>query len=164
MFRHRHLLLFDPNLIIQLLYIGINFNYFEFASVRFQQIKGTAMGAAFSPTVANIYMSVTIRRFLCTQAKQPLLLSRYIDDIFLIWTDSEDDLKHFLANLNNFNPAIHYTNFQSYSSVDFLDLTIYKGHLFPFTNILDTKTFQKPQNLYQYLHYSSCHQHLWRTC
>jgi hypothetical protein len=158
MFGHRHLLLFDPNLIIQLLYTGINFNYFEFASVIFQQIKGTAMGAAFSPTVANIYMSVTIRRFLRTQTKQPLLLSRYIDDIFLVWTDTKEDLEQFLADLNNFNRAIHYTNSQSCSSVDFLDLTIYKGHLFPFTNILDTKTYQKPQNLYQYLHYSSCHQ------
>ena len=158
MFSHRHLLLFDPNLIIQLLYTGINFNYFEFASAIFQQIKGTAMGAAFSPTIANIYMSVTIRRFLRTQTKQPLLLSRYIDDIFLIWTESEEDLKQFLADLNSFNPAIQYTFFQSQSSVDFLDLTIYKGHLFPFTNNLDTKTFQKAQNLYQYLHYSSCHQ------
>ena len=37
------------------------------------------MGAAFSPTVANIYMSVTLQNFLCTQTKQ---LVRYIDDIF----------------------------------------------------------------------------------
>ena len=158
MFEHRHLLILDPNLIIQLLYTGINFNYFEFASVVFQQIKGTAMGAAFSPTIANIYMSVTIRRFLRTQTKQPLLLSRYIDDMFLIWTDTKEELELFLTDLNNFNPAIRYTSSQSQTTVDFLDLTIYKGHLFPFTNILDTKTFQKPQNLYQYLHYSSCHQ------
>ena len=158
MFEHRHLLIFDPNLIIQLLYTGINFNYFEFASVVFQQIRGTAMGAAFSPTIANIYMSVTIRRFLRTQTKQPLLLSRYIDDMFLIWTDTKEDLELFLTDLNNFNPAIRYTSSQSQTTVDFLDLTIYKSHLFPFTNILDTKTFQKPQNLYQYLHYSSCHQ------
>ena len=54
MYKKRHLLLFDPNLIIQLLHTCINFNFFEFASLIFKQIKGTAMGAAFSPTVANI--------------------------------------------------------------------------------------------------------------
>ena len=74
MYSKSHLLLFDPNLIIQLLHTCINSNFFEFASMVFQQIKGTAMGAAFSPTVANIYMSVTIRRLLLTQYKPPLLL------------------------------------------------------------------------------------------
>ena len=158
MVQHRHLLLFDPNLIIKLLYTNINHNYFEFTSLIFQQIKGTAMGAPFSPTVANIYMSVTIRRFLRTQTKRPLLLSRYIDDIFLIWTYTVKDLIQFLTNMNNFNSALRYTHHYSSSSVDFLDLTIYKGPLFPFTSILDTKTFQKSHNLYQYLHYTSCHQ------
>ena len=114
------------------------------------------MGAAFSPTVANIYMSVVIRRFLRTQRKQPLLLSRYIDDIFFIWTGTEEDLIQFLTDMNNFNPALQYTHQHSSFSVDFLDLTIYKGPLFPYTNTLDTKTYQKP-NLYQYLHYTSCH-------
>ena len=41
--------------------------------------------------------------------------------------------------------------------MDFLDLTIYKSQFFPFTNVLDTKTYQKPHNLHQYLHYSSNH-------
>ena len=53
----RHLLLFDPNLIIRLLHINVNHNYFEFATLIFQQITGTAMGTAFSPTIANIFMS-----------------------------------------------------------------------------------------------------------
>ena len=156
--QHRHLLPFDPNLIIRLLHINVNHNYFEFASLVFQQVKGTAMGAAFSPTAANIFMSVTIRRFLCTQSKQPLLLVRYIDNIFMIWTHTEDELKIFLVYLNSHNPALSYTYHYSLSTVDFLDLTIYKSPGFAFTNILDTKTFQKPHNLYQYLHYTSSHQ------
>ena len=51
--QNRHLLPFDPNLIIKLLHINVNHNYFEFASLIFQQIKGTAMGTAFSPTAAK---------------------------------------------------------------------------------------------------------------
>ena len=152
---NRHLLLFDPNLIIQLLHTCINSNFFEFASMTFQQINGTAMGAAFSPTVANIYMSVTIRKFLQTQPKHPLLLVRYIDDIFVIWSHTKEELSTFLNNMNSFNPALEYTHQCSSSTVDFLELTIYKGPLFPFTNVLDTRTYQKIHNLYQYLHYSS---------
>ena len=41
--------------------------------------------------------------------------------------------------------------------MDFLDQTIYKGPEFHRTLSLDLKTYQKPQNLYQYLEYSSAH-------
>ena len=158
MFEHRHLILFDPNLIIRLLHLNVNHNFFNFADLTFQQIKGTAMGAAFSPSVANIYMSVSLRRFLRTQPKKPQLLVRYIDDVFLLWPHSLDELKSFLKDLNNFNAAIHYTYEYSPSSANFLDLTIYKGPSFHYTNTLDTKTYQKPQNLYQYTHFTSNHQ------
>ena len=125
--QHRYLLPFDPNLIIRLLHANVNHNYFEFASLIFQQIKGTAMGAVFSPTAANIFMSVTIRRFLRTQKKKPLLLVRYIDDIFMIWTHTEEELKKFLTDMNSHNPALLYTYHYSPTTVDFLDLTIYKS-------------------------------------
>ena len=157
MSERRHLFIFDPNLIIKLLHININNNYFEFASFTFQQIKGMAMGSACSPTVANIYMSVTIRKFLRTQNKQPLLLTRYIDDIFIIWIHSQKELDQFMFNLNQFNSSLRYTHQYSTTSTDFLDLTIYKGPNFPSTKVLGTCTFQKSQNLYQYVHYSSNH-------
>ena len=155
---HRHLLLFDPNLVIRLLHINVNYNYFEFATYIFHQVTGTAMGAAFSPTIANIFMSVILRRFLRTQRYHPLLLKRYIDDIIIIWTESQQLLDTFLTALNDFHPSLHYTFSFSMESTDFLDLTIYKGPHFQCTHHLDTRTFQKPQNLYQYLHFDSCHQ------
>lgn len=101
------------------------------------------MGAAFSPTIANIFMSVTLSHFLATQVRKPLLLVRYIDDIFMIWTYGETHLTQFLHDLNNFNPTLKYTHHHSRQAVDFLDLTILKSALFPYTNVLDTKTFQK---------------------
>ena len=152
----RHLLLTDPNLIIQLLYVNINFNYFQFAGFVFQQTQGTAMGAAFSPTIANIFMSVTLKNFLKTQLHQPLLLVRYIDDIFMIWPN-EHTLNQFLLALNNYHQNLKFTHTSSKSSINFLDLTIYKGPDFHITNQLDLRTFQKPQNLYQYLEYTSAH-------
>ncbi len=99
---HQDLLMFDPNLIIRLLHANVNYNYFEFAGLTFQQTKGTAMGAAFSPTVANIFMSVIIRRFLSAQNDKPTLLKRYIDDIFVIWPN-ETNLTQFTSDLNSFH-------------------------------------------------------------
>ena len=159
MHNHTHLLTFDPNLIIQLLHTNINYNYFSFDHLVFQQVKGTAMGAVFSPTIANIFMSTILRDFLHTQSIKPLLITRYIDDIFMIWTGSALELTSFLTNLNTFHPNLHFTHQHSSSTIDFLDLTIYKSTTFHFTNILDTKTFQKPLNLYQYPHFSSHHPH-----
>ena len=142
MCQHRHLLPFDPNLIIHLLHTNVNYNYFELASLIFQQ-------------VANLYMSVTIKRFLRTQSNRPHQIAQYINDIFIIWTHAEKELKKFIKDLNSCNPALQYTYQYSPTAVDYLDLTIYKSPLFTFTNI---KTFQKPHNLYQYLHYTSNYQ------
>ena len=115
------------------------------------------MGAPFSPTMANIYMSIFLKNFLQTQPSKPYLLKRYIDDILIIWTGTVVQLQQFLQDLNKFNPNLKFTHQQSASTIDFLDVTIYKDTSFPFTNILDVKTFQKKLNLYQYLHFSSEH-------
>ena len=157
MHTHRHLLLLNPNFLIRLLHTNINYNYFEFGALSYQQVSGTAMGAAFSPTIANIYMSVFMRNFLVTREHKPLLLKRCIDDIILIWPHSKELLEDFLEALNNFHSSLHFTFNFSQTSIDFLDLTIYKGLHFPYTNKLDTKTYQKEQNLYQYLHFDSQH-------
>ena len=103
-------------------------------------------------------MSSIITSFLHTQKIKPLTLTRYIDDIFIIWTDTAETLASFLQDLNTFHPNLHFTHEHSTTSVNFLDLTIFKGQNFPYTNTLDLKTFQKPLNLYQYLHYTSSHQ------
>ena len=54
MFKHTDLIIFDPNLISHLLQVNINNNYFNFAETTFIQQQGRAMGASFSPTIANI--------------------------------------------------------------------------------------------------------------
>lgn len=74
MFEHSDLLIFDPNLIRHLLELNMNNNYFEFAGSTFLQVDGTAMGAAFSPTIANIFMSTIVKQFLSTTPEKPILL------------------------------------------------------------------------------------------
>ena len=73
MSKHSHLFTIDPNFITRLLHININHNYFTFGRHIFQQVKGTAMGAAFSPTIANIFMSSVLRSFLHTQVEKSFL-------------------------------------------------------------------------------------------
>ena len=76
MHKHSHLFTFGPNFITRLLHININYNYFNFGNHTFQQVRGTAMGAAFSPTIANIFLSTIIRSFLLTQPIHPLAIAR----------------------------------------------------------------------------------------
>ena len=137
MHTHRDVLLLDPNFIIRLLHLNIN-NFFNFANFIFQQIQGTAMGASFSPTIAKIFMSVP-RNFIKTQPTQPIVLKRYIDDILIIWP-ANMDIHNFMTTPNNYHPSIKFTYTCSSTSVDFLDVTIYKKH-----TTQATKTYQKIQ-------------------
>ena len=152
---HSNLLTFNPNLIMQLLDLHLRNNYFEFGSFIFKQTTGIAMGAAFSPTVANIYMSVFIKRFLSTCSETPVILLRYIDDIFMLWP-KQHDITNFVTQLNSYHPNIKFTSTISETSIDFLDLTISKNNLSS-SPAYHTKTFQKQNNLYQYLAFSSMH-------
>ncbi len=156
MISHQHLLIFDPNLIIRLLHLNLTNNYFEFANFNFQQTTGIAMGAAFSPTVANIFMSSFFQQFLKTTNNHPVLLTRYIDDVFIIWP-KKFPLAKFITAINQFHPNIKFTTSSSDLTINYLDLTIYKGKLFEEKQLLDIKTYQKPRNLYQYLHFTSHH-------
>ena len=99
------------------------------------------MGVAFFPTNANIYMSITLRNVLQTRPHKPQLLKRYVDDIMM---DTNEDLKQLLRARNEFNPSLHFTYTYSQNSIDFLDLTVYKGTTLSYTLTLDKKTYQKP--------------------
>ena len=124
MYRHTALISISPNLIIKLLHLCINNTYFEFGNLVFQQHKGTAMGAAFSPSVANIFMSVFFRNVLITQDTPSNLLKRYIDDIFLIWMGTEQKLKQFIHEANLFHTDIKFTSEYSTKQANFLDVTV----------------------------------------
>ena len=113
------------------------------------------MGAPFSPTVANIFMSVFFRRLTILTSTQPLLLKRYIDDIFFIWADSKDNLERFLTTCNTFHQCISFTASTSTQSVDFLDVTVSLQQTGNGEWSFTCQTYQKPLNLYQYVHATS---------
>ena len=123
----------------------------------YQQIHGTAMGTKMAPSYANLFMQDLEESFLRPRPDQPALWKRYIDDILILWPHSKETLYTLLQDLNQFHPTIKFTHELSDQSINFLDLTIYKGPRFQEKGLFDIKTYFKPTNSFQYLHYSTCH-------
>jgi hypothetical protein len=84
---------------------------------------------------------------------------RFRDDIFMIWTGSETELKLFIEETNRMHPTLKFTFEYSTQEVNFLDITIFKGKNFLSKGILDTKVYTKPTDTFMYLEPSSAHPH-----
>lgn len=143
--------------LIQLLEINLTRNDFVFNGEYFLQIKGTAMGKKFAPAYANIFMAEWEASALSRCTKQPLHYLRYLDDIWGVWTHSQNDFEDFLKTLNNHNPSIQLKSTTSHTSVDFLDTSTYKGPNFSQTHKLDIKVYFKDTDTHALLHKHSFH-------
>ena len=127
-------------------------NYFEFDSCIKQQISGTAIGTKFAPPYACIFMDKVESAFLESENTKPWVWMRYIDDIFFIWTESEDELEGFLQRLNAFHPNLKFTHDKSKVSINFLDVTVsINGEEF------ETDLYCKPTDCHQFLEFNSAH-------
>ena len=92
------------------------------------------------------------KSFQKRKAKKPLIWLRYIDDVFFIWTHSEQELERFLKDLNNFTPNLSFNHGASKNCIPFLDLKVKL-----IDGKLETDLYMKPTDRHQYLHYSSSH-------
>ena len=90
--------------------------------------------------------------FLKTQSIKPWVCKRFIDHVFFIWTDSEENLQRFLKEPRDFHPSISFTFGKSKMKVNFLDVVIKISN-----GRLSTDLYSKPVDSHQYLHYNSCH-------
>lgn len=131
-----------------------NNNFFTYRSDIYKQIKGIAMGTNAAVHLANIYLFYVLDIKLTHRYNSSkLFYRRYIDDGFGIWFGTSCELESFFTHLKSLlPPGLNITYQTSNTSVDFLDITIYKG-----INQIEYKTFQKESNKYQYLIPSSCH-------
>lgn len=140
-----------------LLDIVLTQNYFQFADSMYQQVQGTAMGTKMAPAYANLFMADLEEKILANSPIDPILWKRYIDDVLCIWPGSQEQLQDFIKYLNRAHPTIKFTYESSTTSIDFLDITIYKGKRYTTKGILDIKPYFKKTNKFQYLEYSSAH-------
>ena len=99
-------------------------NVVEFSKEYFIQTSGTAIVTKLAPGYANLFLSIFDRDMFDQYHIRPSIWLRYIDDIFMIWNDSEDKLKDFLAYINTVSPAIQFTHAYSFKSVNFLDVLV----------------------------------------
>ena len=95
------------------------------------------------------------RKLFANSKFNPFLWLRFLDDIFCIWTDGEENLNEFFEYLNQFHPTIKFTMEKSFKKINYLDVTVSKNN-----NKLSTDLYTKETNTHQYLHAKSCH----RSC
>ena len=75
----------------------LTMNNISFNDKRDIQIHGTAMGTKIGPCFANLFLGHFEAYALKNAQFQPHTWLRYIDDIFMIWTDGLDNLKFSIS-------------------------------------------------------------------
>ena len=159
--------------IMKLLEIILKFNIFEFDKEFYIQLIGVAMGCVPAVSFANIFMAKKIdpkileaaMKFSTDNSNPVTFLKRFIDDIFMVWRGSIDDLHKFLKMLNQIHPTIKFTASHTTpdnvthscdcppaKSIPFLDTSCSVSD-----NNIKTTLFKKPTDRNQYLLPSSCH-------
>ena len=130
----------------------LTMNNFTFHDRHYLQIHGTAMGTRMAPSYANLFLAKFETDALLRAPFQPYIWWRFIDDIFMIWTHSLDDLQTFTTYLNNIHPTIKFTSNHSFTSIPFLDVSVSLCN-----GTITTDLYTKPTDKHQYLLQSSCH-------
>ena len=112
------------------------------------------MGTKAAVAIANIFMHYfeTKHIYNNNDIPKPHIYKRFIDDIFLIWTESRDSLTQFIDTLNTVHNSIKFTASISDTQIEFLDTKVLL-----INGILHTELFTKPTNAQAYLHRNSYH-------
>ena len=138
-----------------LMHLILSLNNFIFNGTNYHQVKGTAMGTRAAPNYANIYMGwFEEKHIYSSRWKQNIsFYCRYIDDIFLIWDSSLQELEDFMKYINNVHPSIKFTHEKSKEKINFLDILVMKDK----DGVISTDVYQKPTDTHNYLQFDSSH-------
>jgi hypothetical protein len=148
-------------IILRGLKLVLDNSYLHFDGVVYHQLQGTAMGAPLAPCYANIFLFQLEQKWLKNSAiaRHVTIFKRYIDDIFVLWSDSNPDasvrkstLDNAIDVYNSYLPTIKITPDISTQSVNFLDLQIFKENF-----QCKYRTYKKTMNRFLYIPFSSYH-------
>ena len=127
-------------------------NVFQYNLDFYRQTNGTAMGTIMAPTYANCYLSYKER--LVTNNKNIILFKRYIDDILIIFNNSDNSLKSLLKDLQESYSPLELTMETSNKSAVFLDTTISLNHT---EKSIESSIYYKPIGNTNPIHMESDH-------
>jgi peptide-methionine (R)-S-oxide reductase len=110
------------------------------------------MGTKMAPSYANTFIGKFEKQLLESSIERPLSWYRFIDDVDMKWTQSDEELQNFLSRANNLHPSIKFTHEISNTTISFLDTSssLSEGEL-------STDLHSKPTDTNQYLLPSSWH-------
>ena len=120
----------SPEALGELANLVLTNNVFEFNGKFYLQTQGTAMGTKMPPSYANIFMGKIEQQLRQIGGENIFLWKRFIDDIFMVWLGTEEELKSYLSTINTIRATIKFTCEYSKNSTTFLDVTVYKGERF----------------------------------
>jgi hypothetical protein len=140
-------------IIATLLRLILTLNNFVFNDQNYIQVNGASMGTKCAPTYASLFMGKFEETYIIPKIRNSIMMYvRYIDDIFLIWKGSEEDLNKFLIEINEVHHSIKFDHELSRKSVNFLDCKVSLTG-----NRLSSAVFTKPTDRKSYLHAKSYH-------
>lgn len=142
--------------ILELLELTLKNNDFSFNGQTYLQIFGTAMGKNFAPNCANLYLKEFDRRAVTDFHIQPLFFFRFLDDTFLLWPGTVQQLHEYETFLNTIIPDIKITLNYNHKEINFLDTTVFKYTIDNCTT-LQTRVYFKETDTHQLLHTASFH-------
>lgn len=152
---------FSKEFILEGLRLILENNNFHFDNQFFLQTKGTAMGTKVAPTYATLVMGFLEEKLYSvlpdvfdedTSKYIRENWKRYLDDCFIFWNRSEEDLQKFHSTLNSLHVSLKFTMEMNHTKLPFLDILIIKNH-----DVITTDLYCKDTDTHQYLDFRSCH-------
>ncbi|XP_063602489.1 uncharacterized protein LOC134778569 [Penaeus indicus] len=118
----------DP--FMKLVKLSVEDSVFMFNNQLYSQTDGVAMGSPLGPTLANVFLCYHESKWIadCPSHFKPLLYKRYVDDIFLLFSDASH-VNLFLDYVNSKHDNIHFTSeVEIDNSLPFLDIRLDHDH------------------------------------
>ena len=134
--------------ITRFLALILTLNNFVFNCIHYLHIEGCAMVTICAPAYANIFMANFELKYIYPYIKDKTkMFLRFIDDLFMIWTGSEQELLDFMSDLNKKHSSIKFEFKYIQTKIEFLDVLVYKDH----NNMLQTTIYRKQRDRQNYL-------------
>lgn len=134
-----------------LLNLSIRDAPFRFQNNIFKQTDGVARGNPLAPIIADLWMQKIEEKLNKFSTNKPLIWLRYVDDVFCLFTISQNKIEDFHTRINKWHNNLRFTlEPESDNSIHFLDVLVtIKEHK------ITTSLYRKPTHTGLYMLWDS---------